>query len=74
MTDTYPVRSIHDAIRLLDPDGGWDPQQITWDYFTIRALRDAEEAGYTEHGVSFDVSHWRLTDDGIIERRRLDTP
>lgn len=68
-TKTYGLDA---AIRLLDPDGGWDFERYEWPYQLVRALRDAETAGYTEYGVSFDNPHWRLTDDGITERRRLE--
>jgi hypothetical protein len=72
MTETTDATSIYDAIRHLDPDGGWDWERFDWPYSMIRALREAEKAGYTEYGTSFDIPHWRLTDDGIVERKRLE--
>lgn len=64
------MTNIVEAICHLDPDGGWDYEHPNWPYELIRALRDAEEAGYVEGGMSFDNKHWRLTTEGMIERRR----
>lgn len=75
MTDpsqTTKTYGLDAAIRILDPNGGWDYERLEWPYQLVRALREAEVAGYTEYGVSFGNPHWRLTDDGISERARLE--
>lgn len=66
--------AVADAVRQLDPEGGWDHETTGgWpDMPTYRALRQAEELGYVEHGVSFDIDHWRLTDEGIQFRKGLE--
>lgn len=65
---------VPEAVRQLDPDGGWDHETTGgWpDMPTYRALRRAEEMGYVQKGVSFDILHWRLTDEGIQFRKELE--
>lgn len=62
------------AVRQLDPEGGWDHETTGgWpDMPTYRALRQAEEMGYVEKDVAFDIMHWRLTGEGIQFRKELE--
>lgn len=59
------------AILALDPNGGWD-HDPGWGDHIMESIRMSVALGFVEHGVSFDIDHWRLTDEGIAIRAKLD--
>lgn len=59
------------ALLALDPEGGWDHDSC-WSDDVRKSLRMAIALGDVEKGVSFDIEHWRLTDEGIKMRQKLD--
>jgi hypothetical protein len=59
------------ALLSLDPQGGWDHDR-GWGEHVHRSIRTAIDMDLVEHGVSFDICHWRLTDAGIKRRRGMD--
>jgi hypothetical protein len=59
------------ALLTLDSEGGWD-HDPGWGDRIQKSIRMAITFGLVEHGVSFDICHWRLTDEGIEMRRKMD--
>lgn len=59
------------AMLSLDADGGWDHDR-GWGDHVHRSLNMSITMGLVERGESFDITHWRLTEEGIELRRKLD--